>query len=116
MDKTAITEEILKELKINLTLEKALHTFWWPDHSQKNLRLTKAGLRALSKLMEPHEFEYETRPTGNNLKRLMLVQSPFYVDFQGTVTVFGSQLASLIILYGTFDKYMETLNDTTWDT
>ena len=116
MDKKAITEEILKELKLNLPIEKAMHTFWWPDNKQANLRLTKAGLRALSKLMKPHEFNYETRPTGNNLKRLMNVQSPFYVDFQGSVTVFGDQLANWIILCGSFDKYMETLADDTWET
>lgn len=116
MDKQAITAELIKELNLNIELKKALATFWWPDTTQTNLRLTKAGCRALSKVMTPYEFPYEVRPTGNSLKRLMKVQSPFFVDFQGTVTVFGEQLASLIILYGSFDKYMASLCDDTWET
>ena len=116
MDKKAITEEIIKELKLDIDLKKAMLTFWYPDRKSTNLRLTKAGMRAMCKLMKPYEFEYETRPTGNNLMRLMNVQAPFYIDFQGTVVIFGDQLASLILLYGSFDKYMQALTDDTWDT
>ncbi len=116
MDKKAITAEIIKELNLTIEPEKALRTFWWPDSRQNSLRLTKAGLRAMSKVMKPYEFEYEARPTGNNLKRLLKVQSPFYVDFQGTVTIFSEQLANWIILCGSFDKYMQNLTDDTWDT
>lgn len=116
MDKKAITAEIIKELNLDITLEKALRVYWWPDTNRTNLRLTKAGLRMMSKVMKPYEFAYEIRPTGNALKQLQKVQSPFFIDFQGTVTVFGEQLASLIILYGSFDKYMESLTKNPCDT
>ena len=116
MDKKAITEEILKELKLNISLEQALKLYWWPDSGVKgrtNLRLTKAGMKALAKVMKPYEFPYEVRPTGNALNQLVKVQSPFYVDFQGTVVIFGEQLASVIILYGSFDRYMDMLKQET---
>ena len=114
LDKRAITEEVIKQLGLNINVKQGLAIWWWPDRGRTgvpNPRLTKAGMKAISKIKKPHEFPFDVRPTGNNLKRLMKIQTPFYIDFQGTIIFFSDELATAIIMYGSFDRYVQLLDD-----
>lgn len=115
MDKKAITAEIINQLGLALPVEQALKLWWWPDgkyNGRANPRLSLQGKRVFSKAKQPHQFPYEVRPTGNVYKRLMKLQTPFYIDFkEGHITFFSTQVASAVVMYGSFDRFMELLDD-----
>ena len=111
MDKKAITEAVLKEVKSRYDLERALKAWWWRSYAGNNSgRLTKAGNAAVSKVMTPHTFECTLENTGNGLKRLTKLNTPFYADYEyGKITIYSEQLATMIKMYPSFDRYMELI-------
>jgi seryl-tRNA(Sec) selenium transferase len=111
MDKKAITEAVLKEVKSRYDLERALNAWWWRDYSGNNsARLTKAGNAAVSKVMRPYTFDCVLNNTGNGIKRLTKLKTPFYADYQNQqITIYSEQLATMIRMYDSFERYMELI-------
>lgn len=111
MDKIAITEAVIKELKSSICPKQALKRWWYPDYSNntENARLTNIGLKAISKVMTPHHFHYDYAATGNNIKKLSALRTPFFVDKDGII-IFSEQLATMIKMYPSFERYMELIN------
>ena len=111
MDKKAITEAVLKEVKVNYDLDTALKIWWWKNYSGvETARLTRAGNAAIGKVMRPFTFDCELANTGNGIKRLEKLKTPFYADFQHKqITIYSEQLATMIRMYDSFDRYLELI-------
>lgn len=113
MDKEAITRAVLEELESNMDVETALRIWWYPDYSNKpNARLTKPGLAAISKVMEPFKFKFEYFHTGNEIKQLAKMNTPYYINRHGkdsSITIFSKQLATMAKMYPNFQRYIELL-------
>lgn len=111
MDKKAITEAVLKEVKSRYDLERALKHWWWRDYSgNDSARLTKAGNAAISKVMKPFTFKCQLINTGNGIKRMTKLKTPFYANYQDQeITIYSEQLATMIRMYDSFDRYMELI-------
>ena len=111
MDKKAITEAVLKEVKSRYDLDRALRAWWWRSYTGNNSgRLTKAGNAAISKVMRPFTFDCTLHNTGAGIKRLTKLNTPFYADYGNQpVTIYSEQLATMIKMYPSFDRYMELI-------
>jgi len=111
MDKKAITEAVLKELKVNIGLEYAMKIWWWRDYGgAQSARLTGPGNAAVGKVMTPYTFDCTLDNTGVGLKRLIKLQTPFYADYSAEqITIYSEQLAIMIKMYPSFDRYLELI-------
>jgi len=114
MDKKAITKAVLEELKVNISLDYAMKIWWWPDYGDNNsARLTGAGNAAVNKVMTPYTFKCTIENTGAGLKRLVKLKTPFYTDYSADeITIYSEQLATMIKMYPSFDRYLELIQDT----
>jgi len=112
MDKHAITEAVLDKLNTKLELKQALKAWWYPDYSnnRENARLTTLGFKSISKVMTPYEFEYEFMLTGQNVKQLTALKTPFFLTGQ-SIIIFSKPLATMIKMYPSFERYMELINE-----
>lgn len=111
MDKRAITEEVLKQVKSKYDIDSALKAWWWRDYAgHQQGRLTKAGHNAVSKVMRPFTFNATIANTGATIKRLSQLQTPYYVDHkEQTITIYSKPLATMIRMYPSFDRYLELI-------
>lgn len=111
MNKVEITQALLDDVNINLSLKDALTLWWYPNYSinKNNARLTKAGMAVLSKAMHTYEFEFEFENTGNCINQLAKLNTPYYVDHSGHIVIFSSPLATMIKMYPNFARYLELL-------
>jgi hypothetical protein len=111
MDKKAITEAVLSEVKVNYDLETALNIWWWKDYKDiETARLTRAGNAAVGKVMKPYTFKCELENTGNGMKRLEKLRTPFYADYRNQqITIYSEQLAMMIRMYDSFERYLELI-------
>jgi len=113
MDKEAITKAVLEELKVNISLDYAMKIWWWRDYGNNHsARLTGPGNAAVGKVMTPYTFKCTLENTGTGLKRLIKLQTPFYADYSAEqITIYSEQLATMIRMYPSFDRYLELIND-----
>jgi hypothetical protein len=113
MDKKAITKAVLKELQSKISVEDALKIWWYPDYGNKpNARLTKPGLAAISQVMQPFKYKFEYFHTGNEIKQLAKMNTPYYISRHGkdsSITIFSKQLATMANMYPNFKRYIELL-------
>jgi len=111
MDKKAITEAVLEKVKSRYDVERALRAWWWRSYaSNDSARLTKAGNAAVSKVMKAFVFDCELMNTGTGMKRLAKLKTPYYADFENQqITIYSEQLATMIKMYPSFDRYMELI-------
>jgi len=108
--KEEITEQVIEDLELDMKLTNAVKFWWWPDYNYcENLRLTKPGLTFVQKVVTPYSFEFDFLNTGNMLKQLAKLDTPFYVDREGIV-LFSPQLATMVKMYPSFDRYLELIN------
>lgn len=110
-DKLAITKAVLKVVKSKYDLDRAMKYWWWRGHAGgKSIRLTKAGNAAISKVMTPHTFDYELLNTGQGIKRLTKLETPYFADYENQqITIYSEKLATMIRMYPSFDRYMELI-------
>jgi len=113
MDKEAITKAVLEELKVNISLDYAMKIWWWRDYGNNlSARLTGPGNAAVGKVMTPYTFNCTLDNTGAGMKRLTKLQTPFYADYSAEqITIYSEQLATMIKMYPSFDRYLELIND-----
>jgi len=111
MDKKAITEAVLKEVKSRYDLERALKAWWWRSYARNDsARLTIAGHNAVSKAMKPFTFDMELEHTGTTIKRLAKLTVPYYADYkEQKITIYSAQLATMIKMYPSFERYIDLI-------
>jgi len=113
MDKKAITAAVLEELGVNISFEYALKVWWWRDYgNNQSARLTSAGNAAVGIVLKPFTFDCTLSNTGAGLKRLVKLRTPFYADYSASqITIYSEQLATMIRMYPSFDRYLELINE-----
>ena len=112
MDKHELTESIISELKLPYDLELAYHTWWWPDsnYNPYNVRLTQVGHSILSARLPSYHFDYDFKNTPNELKQFSNMDTPFYITKSDGITLYSNQLATMIKMYDSFERYLQLIN------
>lgn len=88
---------------------------WWIN-SRKNggLRLTSTGFKILEKMQySTYQFNVKKLTTSSNLLLMdQHLECPYYIDGLGAreskITIFGSEEATMITLYGDFHAFIKT--------
>jgi hypothetical protein len=111
MDKKAITAAVIEEVKSKYDVDRALKAWWWRSYAgNNNARLTITGHKAFSKAMRAFTFDCELEHTGANMKRLAKLTTPYFADYKDqTITIYSEQLATMIKLYPSFNRYLDLL-------
>lgn len=122
-DKEKLSKIVLSELPdTQLTLEHAVKAWWINFRKQGGLRLTDAGDLAFRKA----EFEYfdlDFYMTGENKswQQYMLeldkkMPCPYYINVKSNegkkmpfIRIYDSRIAMLINLYGSVDRYIQSV-------
>ena len=109
MDKLAVTNEIIHQLKLELDPEHAMRMWFWPDScGRANARLTKPGLAFISKIAVGYKFDFEFSSTGAILTQLAKMNTAYYVD-NGGIVIFSEQVAVIVKMYPSFTRYLELI-------
>lgn len=116
--KRIITEEMLGTLHENSRhdVRTALIKWWINSRENGGFRLTKQGFKILERMQyENYVFDVMHISTPKNLLTMdKHIECPYYIDglgcYKSKLIIFGSKEATIIKLYGDFNKFLNTLN------
>lgn len=118
--KSAVTQHILLSLPESErpTFDQASQTWWLNSKSLGGMRLTRQGYEALL-ACELESFVYDIPAGLERIARNLLVLDrkltcPYFIELRRSpqIVLFGSQQATMLSLYGDFDKWLTYLQRT----
>lgn len=117
-DKRKLTEELVKQLDLDLgvTAKTAMRTWWFNLRKNGGMRLTAPGYTAFVRELELEHYEYTiddpmlfTQQTILDLDRKM--QMPYYISatkgVPKKIVFFGSREAVMVNLYGNLKQFLD---------
>ena len=113
MNKYELTKSIIEQANLDIDVDDAYKTWWFADVDDDLYRLKLIGYKALLPLTPSFRFETDMRMTGKNLLKLSKLNCAYFINYVSTKTeiyIFSTKIATTIKLYGSFDKYIKTLN------
>jgi hypothetical protein len=123
-DKLKITKKILSLLVSDFPpddLDTALYRWWRNPRTDAGLRLTELGAMKFDAAgIEYTEFFYNGNiyNSKNLLKLSRLLESPYHLSPSGAgmaVRIYDERIVTLIILYGSLEDYINSLEENNSD-
>ena len=116
--KLIVTEEMLCTFPENARHDTrtALIKWWINSRVNGGFRLTNQGFKILEKMQyENYVFEAKHISTPKNLLLMdKNIECPYYIDglgcYKSKLIIFGSKEATIIKLYGDFNRFLRTFN------
>jgi len=114
MNKRNLTQQIIDNSNINITIKKAYDLWWYKDSNDNNFRLTRPGYLQFNDLTPNKSFKHEFTSTPNNFKQLSYLNCPYYIPvnvsgFASEISIFSTKAITAIALYGSFERYLSVL-------
>lgn len=126
-NKSQITKVIIAERPIPIKLDIALGKWWTSGRAGESLRLSPAGAEAFFDAgIEYKEFQLFTKKPENThaVEKFIFdiakkLRCPYYLDYVGSnrgidcmkvkIRIYDDRIAMMIVLYGTFQDYLDSL-------
>ena len=119
LDKSQLTQQILQGLPQDdcPTFDEAFASWWMDSRDRGGMRLTTAGYQAIATL-DIKMYVFDTPLAAVLPKQLLLLDRkldcPYYLKTgkKPQITLFGSEQALMLTMYGNFDRFMRYLERT----
>ena len=117
-DKQRLTEELVKQLDLDLgvTVKRAMHTWWFNIRKNGGMRLTTPGFQLFTKELDIARYEFVIADPLQFNQHIILdmdrkLQMPYYIHavkgIPKKVIFFGSKEAMVTNLYGDLKKFLD---------
>jgi len=120
LDKSQLTQQILQDLPSDdcPAFDEAFAAWWTDSRDRGGMRLTTAGYQAIATI-DIAEYVFDIPVSMVLLPRHLLLMDrkldcPYYLKTgkKPQITLFGSEQALMLTMYGNFDRFMRYLERT----
>ena len=117
-DKQRLTEELVKQLDLDLgvTVKRAMHTWWFNIRKNGGMRLTAPGYQTFTKDLDIARYEFVIADPLQFNQHVILaldkkMQMPYYISatkgIPKKIVFFGSKEAVMVNLYGNLEQFLD---------